>query len=405
MKICIAGKNSIAIFGIKKIIALYGKESLLVCPNKSDSGESSWQPSVRRFIREFDIQEITLERCYQVSDLIFISLEFDRIINPSLFCSEKLYNIHFSKLPKYKGMYTSAWPILNAETESGVTLHKIDNGIDTGDIIDQIVFDITEKDNARDLYLKYLTHAETLLNANLTNLVDNNYISYPQSPLKSTYYSKKSINYKNINIDINQTATSIRNQIRAYNFREFQIPSINQTKISHAEISNQRSRQKPGEIIEITSTRTVISTIDYDLVCHHDFTLDIFDLIKNEDKKGLEKCIQKGVDLNVTNKYGWTPLIVACFEGKKDIVKQLILNKASVHKTNQNGTTPLMYAKENLLITKKFDICEILIKAGASTTQKDFFQKNLAYYLKKNGRNEILDRLTSLEKSILTKAN
>ena len=39
-------------------------------------------------------------------------------------------------------MFTSALPLINGEKETGVTLHKIDAGIDTGDIIDQIKFQI-----------------------------------------------------------------------------------------------------------------------------------------------------------------------------------------------------------------------------------------------------------------------
>lgn len=70
-------------------------------------------------------------------DLIFISLEFDKIVNPDLFKDARLYNIHFSLLPSYKGMYTSAIPILNGEEMVGVTFHEIDKGIDTGNIIAQ----------------------------------------------------------------------------------------------------------------------------------------------------------------------------------------------------------------------------------------------------------------------------
>ena len=72
--------------------------------------------------------------------IFFISLEFDKIINTSLFKTTNLFNIHFSLLPRYKGMYTSILPILNGDKISGVTLHKIDRGIDTGDIIDKCSF-------------------------------------------------------------------------------------------------------------------------------------------------------------------------------------------------------------------------------------------------------------------------
>ena len=73
---------------------------------------------------------------------MFISLEYHRLIDPLKFVTSKLYNPHFSLLPAYKGMYTSALPLLNDEKDAGVTLHHIDSGIDTGDIIDQIIFPI-----------------------------------------------------------------------------------------------------------------------------------------------------------------------------------------------------------------------------------------------------------------------
>ncbi|MCU7960856.1 MAG: hypothetical protein KZQ58_12860 [gamma proteobacterium symbiont of Bathyaustriella thionipta] len=137
MKICIAGKGAIAIHGLCTTVERFGMQSVVVCPNRSDKGISDWQPSLRRHANEMGVKVVSLSNLYDIEDLIFISLEFDQIIDPGQFRTSQLYNIHFSKLPAYKGMYTSAWPILNGELESGVTLHRIDHGIDTGDIIDQ----------------------------------------------------------------------------------------------------------------------------------------------------------------------------------------------------------------------------------------------------------------------------
>ena len=69
-------------------------------------------------------------------------IEFDQIIKPTEFRSNRLFNIHFSYLPEFKGMYTSAIPILQGSTHTGVTLHGIDQGIDTGPIIAQEKFEI-----------------------------------------------------------------------------------------------------------------------------------------------------------------------------------------------------------------------------------------------------------------------
>ena len=68
-------------------------------------------------------------------------------------------------------MYTSALPIINNELETGVTLHKIDSGIDTGDIIDQIKFKIENNFTARDLYFKYLFYSKELLKKKRLNQV------------------------------------------------------------------------------------------------------------------------------------------------------------------------------------------------------------------------------------------
>ena len=108
--------------------------------------------SLLKKANEIGIETKTLEDIYSIENLIFLSLEFDRIVNPNKFKSNKLFNIHFSLLPKYKGMFTSIIPILNNEKTTGVTFHKIDKGIDTGEIIAQKEFEIALFDNARDIY-------------------------------------------------------------------------------------------------------------------------------------------------------------------------------------------------------------------------------------------------------------
>ncbi len=66
--------------------------------------------SLLKKANEIGIETKTLEDIYSIENLIFLSLEFDRIVNPNKFKSNKLFNIH---LPKYKGMFTSIIPILN----------------------------------------------------------------------------------------------------------------------------------------------------------------------------------------------------------------------------------------------------------------------------------------------------
>ena len=56
-------------------------------------------------------------------------------------------NIHPSLLPKYRGIHPISWALINGEKRTGVTVHVIDDGIDTGPILLRQVVPITEQDN------------------------------------------------------------------------------------------------------------------------------------------------------------------------------------------------------------------------------------------------------------------
>ena len=103
MKICIAGKNNIAVEILLYLVELgINKENIYVTLNETDDGKDNWQRSLLKKANELNIKVNTLEDSYCIDNLLFISLEFDRIVNPNKFKTDKLFNIHFSLLPKYK---------------------------------------------------------------------------------------------------------------------------------------------------------------------------------------------------------------------------------------------------------------------------------------------------------------
>lgn len=63
-------------------------------------------------------------------------------------------NVHGSLLPKYPGARTLSWAIENGETESGVTVHKIDDGMDTGPILLQRSFPLSRFETTKSLARK-----------------------------------------------------------------------------------------------------------------------------------------------------------------------------------------------------------------------------------------------------------
>ena len=265
--ICVAGKNEIGVFGLQTVKKFFSDDyEIVYLPNLSDRGYDTWQPSLKKLGQKLKLREVTLEEIYEIENLIFISLEFEKIIKTDKFKSKNLYNIHFSKLPSYRGMYTSSLPILHGKKETGVTLHRIDDGIDTGDIIDQIVFPIDDNDTARDLYFKYNNNAKLLLLNNINNLVNCSIISRCQEKNNASYFSKNYINFKDIKLNFNKTAFEVKNQIRAYSFKEYQFPKFKNTNVYKCVITNIRSLYyKPGILIKDDNIKFTISTIDYNV--------------------------------------------------------------------------------------------------------------------------------------------
>jgi methionyl-tRNA formyltransferase len=85
---------------------------------------------------------------------IFISVLYDKILDKDFIESRDCYNFHPAILPEYAGVGTMTWSILNKEKFHGITLHLIDEGIDTGDIIDITEFEIDDDETSHSLFLK-----------------------------------------------------------------------------------------------------------------------------------------------------------------------------------------------------------------------------------------------------------
>lgn len=84
---------------------------------------------------------------------ILVSMSFNQIFKKELINLTPLraVNCHAGKLPFYRGRNILNWALINGETDFGITVHFIDEGIDTGDIILQQCYPIYENDCYRTL--------------------------------------------------------------------------------------------------------------------------------------------------------------------------------------------------------------------------------------------------------------
>ena len=393
MIICIAGKNDIAVEILLYLLdRKIDRKNICIISNRTDEGKDNWQRSLLQKANEIGVEMKTLEDIYSTENLLFLSLEFDKIVSPNKFKSNKLFNIHFSLLPKYKGMFTSIMPILNNEKTTGVTFHKIDKGIDTGEIIAQKEFEIDLMDNARDIYHKYIQNGILLVKHCLEKLLRNEFIeSKPQNLRESSYFSKSAIDFLNINIDLNQTAINIHNQIRAFNFREYQVPKVFETNIISSKILNLSSKKKAGSVLFENDICFIVSTIDNDIALYKDKVEDLFLACENGSSELINRLLQIPKIVNVQDENGWTPLIVAIYNNQKEVVKTLLINGADLSICNFKGTTPLMYAKSAYVKHKEPEVLQLLLSFDVDIYQKDYANKNVLDYCLENNEFEVLD--------------
>ncbi len=88
-------------------------------------------------------------------DLIVVTA-YGRILPGSLLNLPPMgtINVHGSLLPKYRGAAPIQWAVINGETETGVTIMQMDEGMDTGDILLPVSLPIEEDDTSGTLFVK-----------------------------------------------------------------------------------------------------------------------------------------------------------------------------------------------------------------------------------------------------------
>ena len=123
-------------------------------------------------------------------------------------------NVHTSLLPKYRGASPIQSAILHGETETGVTIMKMDAGLDTGDILAQARAPILPEDNSQTLHDRLAELGADLLAKTIPDFVAGNIIPRPQPAEGATYAAK--IRKEDGHIHWTEPALKILNRLRAF---------------------------------------------------------------------------------------------------------------------------------------------------------------------------------------------
>lgn len=146
-------------------------------------------------------------------DLILV-VAYGKIIPAQLLQQTKFgwFNLHFSLLPKYRGAAPVQHSLLAGDTVTGVTLFKLDSGMDTGAIYRQSEYQISEDDDAISVLSNLAVLGSSLVLMLLADLTRGELQLFSQEQ-QASYAAK--IQKQNMRIDWKSSAIQIRNLVRA----------------------------------------------------------------------------------------------------------------------------------------------------------------------------------------------
>ena len=122
-------------------------------------------------------------------------------------------NIHGSYLPAYRGPQPVEWQIINGESRCGVTIHRMDPGIDTGEILTQDYVSISKTDTLRTVTMKLCRTGGRLLDELVPQIANGSVRGIKQDASSATYYGR--LSEKDLAVDWRKSTQSIFNLIRA----------------------------------------------------------------------------------------------------------------------------------------------------------------------------------------------
>lgn len=148
---------------------------------------------------------------------LFVSMSFNQIFQTALINlpTLKTINCHAGKLPFYRGRNILNWALINDEKEFGITVHYVDEGIDTGAIILQRCYSITDEDN----YATLLERAYEGCSINLYDAIkivqDDNVQEIVQKDIDQLGFYCAARKEGDERVDWNQKSRDIFNFVRA----------------------------------------------------------------------------------------------------------------------------------------------------------------------------------------------
>ncbi|WP_174865120.1 bifunctional UDP-4-amino-4-deoxy-L-arabinose formyltransferase/UDP-glucuronic acid oxidase ArnA [Pectobacterium polaris] len=201
-----------------------GYEIQAVFTHNDAPGENHFYASVAKAAAEMDVpvfapedvnHPLWVNRIRELAPDVIFSFYYRTLLSDDILQlpSFGAFNLHGSLLPRYRGRAPVNWVLVNGETQTGVTLHKMVSRADAGDIVAQSVVTIDEEDTALTLHGKCRTAAAALLAQQLPLIRSREITLTPQDESQASYFGRRTA--ADGLIDWQKSAREINNLIRA----------------------------------------------------------------------------------------------------------------------------------------------------------------------------------------------
>ena len=200
---------------------------------------------------------------------LFVSMSFNQIFKKKIINMPRLktINCHAGKLPFYRGRNILNWALINDEKEFGITIHYMDEGIDTGDIILQKIFPITDMDNYSTLLERAYEKCASLLFQAIIKIKDGTVNRKTQKSIHPIGFYCSGRKIGDEILDWNQSSRDVFNFIRSICSPGPQARTFldgNEVRINSAEFIQDAPSYKgiPGAVLKADEKEITVKTKD-----------------------------------------------------------------------------------------------------------------------------------------------
>ena len=224
MKIVFLGTSGFAVPSLEKLHKTHGIAAVVTKQDKPQGRRLVSLPSpVRSAANRLGLPSVSIEGLNEADAIsvlesygadLFIVIAYGQILSCKLLALPKMFSVglHASMLPKYRGPSPINWAIINGEQKTGVTVFRLDEKMDSGEIISQRETAILPSDNSETLSEKLAADGAELLSGAVEAIKAGTAVFRKQDPKDVTVTGK--LKKEDGMIDWHKPASEVHNRIR-----------------------------------------------------------------------------------------------------------------------------------------------------------------------------------------------